>query len=307
MNAQPFIAPLRQLNLNRSEENYVKAFIDQPSGRSFLPVADLLATHGFENEAVELLSQGVRQHPTFTLARVALASHLFQRGLYADADDLLTTSPVVLDDNAAAQKLLFKLALIAGDIAQVEEKRRHLRQRSMLDDETRLLSDAFVVGGIEAARRMLCERHDLKAPIQQRAPTPLPDELSEVACERLAIDDQSQVDDFEIAPLKEVFQRRVGAQHLQPSEAIEFDSVTLAEIYERQKHFAKALNVYERLVRVDSGNAQYRAQIKRLQALQEEQRRNDYELDPELMGNIEQIEVIDRQMQFYRHLLDKLS
>ena len=75
----------RQLPLSRVEQEVLRRFQEDPSGRQFLPLGDLLRNHKLIDESLELLTQGVQDHPGFAVARVVLARELFQRGLILDA------------------------------------------------------------------------------------------------------------------------------------------------------------------------------------------------------------------------------
>ena len=77
----PWTALLNKLTLSRTEREVVKRFEADPSGRTFLPIADILRSHRLQDESLELRTQGVDRHPTFSVARVVLARELLQKGL----------------------------------------------------------------------------------------------------------------------------------------------------------------------------------------------------------------------------------
>ena len=106
----------RQLPLSRVEQEVLRRFQEDPSGRQFLPLGDLLRNHKLIDESLELLTQGVQDHPGFAVARVVLARELFQRGLVLDAWTTLDKAPSPLTDNVLAQKLKFKMSILLGDI-----------------------------------------------------------------------------------------------------------------------------------------------------------------------------------------------
>ena len=88
---------------------------------------------------------------------------------------------------------------------------------------------------------------------------------------------------------------------------IELDSTTLADIYARQGHYGKALEVYRRLLRMTPGNDLLRRKVSELAKLDREQRDVDLGVDPALVDRMESVEIIDRQIKFYNDMLGRLS
>lgn len=112
---------------------------------------------------------------------------------------------------------------------------------------------------------------------------------------------------FHVSPLHEIFRPDQSAAPSSGAEAgIEMDSTTMADIYASQGHYAKALEVYRRILRRSPQNDLVRRRVAELARLEKEQKVEDLTLDPALVDRMEKLEVIDRQIKFYSQLLDKL-
>jgi tetratricopeptide (TPR) repeat protein len=313
-----WVSLVQKLVLKREEATLVAPFLRDPHGRGFLTAADVLKSHGCLNESIELLNIGVKKHSAFVLARVALAREYLDRGMHSQARQLLERAPVDLDSNAAAQRILFKCGILARDLEFVELMRRHLKQQSMFDEEIKLISDSFMMGGIESARRIIneailkrgfviAEDHD-----DSHLTKPTSSSLSSsIKPNQMSINEQLETEldgDYEVVPLNRVFSSAKGSQKFEEvSQGLKLDSATLADIYEKQNHFKRALEVYRRLLKVDPHNKSYLTNVERLRKLARQQSRKDYSLNPEVMDNVHQIEILDQQISFYKVLLDRLA
>src|SRR5690606_26991222 len=149
------ITILRNLSLSRTDSEMVKRFEQDPDGRTFLPIADILRAHKLHEESLELLLQGVGRHPQFTVARVVLARELLQKGMVGEAWRVLEESPVSLRDNLLAQKLRFRLAVLLGKEDVVLATVQHLKVHQMLDAESKRLADTVELSGVDLAREKL--------------------------------------------------------------------------------------------------------------------------------------------------------
>jgi tetratricopeptide (TPR) repeat protein len=158
---QPVLVKLlASLDLSRTEREVAKRFELDPDGRAFLPVADILRAHGHQNEAIEVLLQGVDRHPTFTVARVVLARELFGKGMISDARRVLEDSTSSLRDNILAQKLLFKIHVLLQDESSARAVHEHLKLNRLLDAEIRRYGEVMELQGFVAARQRLLKDLD---------------------------------------------------------------------------------------------------------------------------------------------------
>ena len=319
---------LNSLPLSRAERETIKRFREDASGRGFLPVADILRAHRLIDESLELLTQGVQQHPKFTVARVILVRELLGKGLVSEAWQVLEQSPEPLRENVLAQKLRLKLTLLMGDEAAAKATHQHLKIQQMQDLDSKKLGELLEVSGIAAAQAALA-RDFLDRGVELILPTPVVQNLDkpEISAARaspvfggatrggvsayLSSDifaDESALVAFHVVPLDQIFRPgdEPGARQ-GGSGGVELDSTTLAEIYIRQHHYSKALEIYRRLLQQSPGNDALRSKMAELLRLDREQRDTDLTLDPGLVDIIENVEIINRQMLFYNELLGRLK
>lgn len=322
----PWIPLLSNLPLSRTEREVVKRYEADPQGRTFLPVADILRSHRLVDESLELLTQGVARHPTFTVARVVLARELLQKGMVAEAWRALEESPVSLRENLLAQKLRFRLAVLLGMDLVVRTTFTHLTLHQMLDADTKRLGDMIELSGLAKARDKLIK--DLRErgvdlvipaavatseePTSEVQVSPVPGHRVPPVPSAYLVDeqlgDEGALIGFHVVPLDEIFRGsndqttvRTGAG------GVELDSTTLAEIYARQGHYTKALAVYRRLLRLTPHNDLIRRKVAEIAKLEREQRDVDLTVDPALVDRMETVEIIDRQIRFYNDMLSRLT
>ena len=137
---QPVLGLLSSINLSKTEEAVIRRFQEDPQGRSFLPVADILRNHNYHQESVEMLMSGIHRHPNFSVARVILARELFKRGLVEESERVLEESPESLHENILAQKLRYKIAVICQKRALFQDLDGFFVHRGLHDKETLELS-----------------------------------------------------------------------------------------------------------------------------------------------------------------------
>ncbi len=322
--SEPWIPLLASLPLTRTEREVVKRFEADPNGRTFLPVADILRSHRLVDESLELLSQGVDRHPGFTVARVVLARELLQKGMVQDSWRVIEESPVPLRENLLAQKLRFRLAVLLNMDGVVRTTYQHLKSHQMLDAETKKLGDQIEVTGLERAREKLIQElrdrgTDPVLPGAKSAATVDQGDEASVAGTVSAgassyfkaegLDDDAALAGFHVVPLDEIFRPNDAGAPIRGRSAggVELDSTTLADIYARQGHYGKALEVYRRLLRMAPNNDLLRRKVSEIAKLDREQRDVDLTVDPALVDRMESVEIIDRQIKFYNELLGRLT
>lgn len=315
----PWNAILSKLNLSRAEQAAVKRFEQDPNGRSFLPVADILRSHRKIEESLELLTQGVERHPGFTVARVVLARELFAKGMVAQAWYTLEATTQSLEDNVLAQKLRFKLALLiaAEDVAR--DIARHLQAHHMHDDETKTLTELLRTASLAKAKDRLI------ADLRSSGITPLiprPEDINglspaaTVAAEAPPVADtddagdapeEDKLQNFHVLPLNEVFKGMEMSHASSTNSGLELDSTTLADLYCKQGHYGKAMAIYRRLLRMTPGSDYLKRRIREIVRLEKAQRADDLSIDPTVVDQMEALGIVDEQINFYHHLLARLE
>jgi len=326
-----WLAILYNLQLSRTEKEVVKRFELDPEGRAFLPVADILRSHRLHDECLELLTSGIARHPTFTVARVVLARELLQKGYVSQASRTLDETPLSLKDNILAQKLQFRISILAQQEYLARSLFNSLKMQQMLDPDIRSLGDLMEVSGFEKARANILREYsdrgiELSLPEMTGGSEPVQGTSSSVAHQDLPdvynlpkvtkseyfIDDPAKTTDlegFHVISLGEIFRPSDDASIIRSkgTDGIELDSTTLAEIYEKQGHYSKALNIYRRLLRMAPGNDLLKRKVSEMARLDKEQKDVDLTVDPALVDKMETIEIIDRQIKFFNDVLGRLN
>jgi hypothetical protein len=317
MTANPWSAVLQKLPLSRAEQAAVKRFELDPMGRSFLSVADILRAHRKIEDSLELLSDGVERHPTFTVARVVLARELYGRGLLAQAWHTLTSATQNLSDNVLAQKLKLKLAILIGLMDIAEDITRHMFLHHMHDEETRRLAEQIRSGKLKGAQEILSQELRQQG-IEPIIPSPKEIEISDG---NVALSDASDTipapplndavelaPEFHVLPLHEVLRGvDVGSGRIEASQGVELDSTTLADLYVRQGHFSKAMSIYRRLLRLTPTSDFLKRKIRELTVMEKQQRDEDLAVDPSVVDQMEAVEIIDAQIKFFESLLNRVE
>lgn len=84
---------------------YLRAFEANRSSRVFAPLAETYRKIGMLDEALKVLREGIKRHPTYTLGYIVLAHCYYDRGNYEQAYNVIR--PLVADhlDNTLLQKI----------------------------------------------------------------------------------------------------------------------------------------------------------------------------------------------------------
>ena len=80
----------------------------------------------------------------------------------------------------------------------------------------------------------------------------------------------------------------------------------MADIYEKQGHYKKALEVYDRFLRMAPHDDYVRGKVGELGRKLDKQKERDKLVDPEAVERMEKIELFDRKIRFLNSLLEKL-
>jgi len=337
----PWVNILANLSLSKTEREVVKRYETDPAGRAFLPLADILRSHKLIDESLELMMQGVANHPGFTVARVVLARELLNKGLVEEAWHTIEDSPISLRENVLAQKLRFKLAILISAETMAASTYQHMRLQHMLDAETIKLGDIFSSAGILAAKRYLVKDFEERGcslilpkeepHIKQQPPKKPLLEHQTITREKeeKSIDDvtpfkikpegltpkhvdivRQDSSSFHVVPLEDILNphgESLVGDGRKKSAGIELDSTTLADIYAHQGHYSKALSIYRRLLRKSPQNDMLRLKVAELAKQARDQKADDLTIDPAIVDQMEQIEIIDAEIKFFNELLSKLE
>ncbi|MFW7380393.1 MAG: hypothetical protein ACOH5I_16395 [Oligoflexus sp.] len=311
---------LDRLPLSANEQELVKKFQEQPQGRSFLAVAELLLKYGMRDDGIQLLLHGIQLHPGYSVARVVLIAELFQQGMPEEAWQILENSPNSLRDNKTAQILKFKLALILGHDDLMPVLRQEMFQRDQFDSETTHLADQLAIEDFASVR------HQYLNQLRARG-IPLPLDFLELAkqiSERIvkrnnkaedaeahahklenSLSAKRRIDGFFVTPLQQIF-----TKPLQPLAGLakkDMDAMTLAQVYRRQGHYQKSLEILKRLLYMAPSNDLLRKQVAEVRSLKEDQERRERDFDPDLADRMEEARRLDQKIQGLALLLEELD
>ena len=296
-----------ELDLTDAERAIVQRLVSTPRSRSFLPAAEILKKSGKINECIELLTIGLEWHPSYSAARVTLARELFNQGMMEETWEHLHREGDYLGGNFLAQKLKLQTAIVLGMESEARAICDSMVAGGIFDDDIELIhqklsSLRFAV--VRAEWMRLLEDKGIKIlPLSAPAGT-----VSPRGQEMSAEDDGlERTKGFYVAPVKQIFAPGGGEEPIRDLAGCELDTMTLAELYERQGHYGKALEIYRRLATLSTQNEMFRRKISELSAQMHLQREADFKVDPLVVKKMQKIEVIDSQIAYLHRLLDRLG
>ena len=295
------------LKLTDPEKAIVKRLIDTPRSRSFLPAAEILKKYGKTGECIELLTIGLEWHPSYSAARVTLARELFNQGMMEESWELLHRSGDYLGGNFVAQKLRLKIAIVLGQETDARAICENMVQGGIIDNEVELINENL------QSIRFTKVRDELVRQLEERGIRILPlgapkhPQPSDLSASHAIDDGLERTKGFYVAPVRQIFARIVqdGPQDEMPGG--ELDTITLAELYERQGHYSKALEIYRRLASMSTQNEMFRRKIAEIMARKHEQKEADLKVDPKVVEQIQKCEVFDQKISYLHRLLDRLD
>ncbi len=313
---------LQDLPLSRTEREILKRFEKEPEGKGFLPVSDILRAHDLKTESLELLTEGLDRFPTYSVARVVLIRELYENGMLAQAWQHLIQSPTPLNQNALAQKLSLRLHLILGKENEARDILKNMKKLNMVDQHIKALSEKLDIAGIASIRDQLIDElkekgSEISFPVEAKVhkvkdvPPAEPSILAKSEGmknipKQPAI--SGEVDNFFVVSLKEIFNSTdIGNDTSSPfRKGVELDTKTLAEIYEKQGHYTKALAVYRRLFVKFPSHDLYKNKVAEMSRKEKELNLESTEFENDIIDQLESVELIDRQIDFFHQMLSSL-
>jgi hypothetical protein len=130
---------------------------------------------------------------------------------------------------------------------------------------------------------------------------------SEFSASHVVDDGLERTKGFYVAPVRQIFSRLLLDRSQDEMPGGELDTITLAELYERQGHYSKALEIYRRLASMSTQNEMFRRKITEITARMHEQKEADLRVDPKVVEQMQKIEVVDRKISYLHRLLDRLD
>lgn len=87
-------------------EKYQKLFEQDPQSKVFAPLGEAYRKMGLLDEALQVLTRGIRYHPNFASGRVALAKVQIEKKMYEEAVEHLHKASELSPENILAHRLL---------------------------------------------------------------------------------------------------------------------------------------------------------------------------------------------------------
>lgn len=312
-----------RLSRKKGDQDAQTRYKQDPKSTAFVPYAEVLRSENDIDGAIEVLRQGLQHHPHLAVARVALIRSLYQKGLLEEAWQELQFSPSHIADNLLAQRLRLRMAILRGDKEESFGAIRQLGLAHRLDEESQKLKDDLESGDWPAAYRkvrQVLQQSGIDPKSGVAETPPLERELASVKDERHSRRDsffehlQSGIDrlpecDVVVGPLAEVLSPGVSGSPFAGAQGapFELDSVTLAELYASQGHFGKAVEVYQRLLRLKPQSERLRQRLGELTRLRADQKIEDMTIDPATLDRLECLKIIETQIRFYSGILDRME
>ena len=288
-----WIPIFNRLNLSRSEKATVDRFKKNPTSRVFLPIAEILKKHALEDESLELLMAGVKEHPRYNAARVMLADQLFQRFMFQEAWLVLEDSLENLKDNHYAQNIRLKTALILGKEFETKETANHLKRRNLLSIESNELIQKLQTIPFN---ELHSQYYKSKSIAVNLATPQTMNENSTFKDQYVSIKNE-QANDY-ISNLSETFLNSLKSNHRMnlrefakfceresfncgESNYSDIDDLTLAKSYENRGLYEKALSIYRLKIKAIPEDSYLSSKINQLlQLIKKQNSKSDLEKPP---------------------------
>ena len=290
-----WLAILDNLPLTKNDLGLVQKFKQDPEGRGFLSVAEILKEHNYEEECLELLQIGVLKHKRFTAARVVLAREFFGRGMIEEALAMIEDSPVNLHLNILAQKIRLKSLLILGKEDCFRKVLTHLTQGNALDSECQRLGQSLYLEGFAQTKASFVQKLIKDGIIVNYSQTPNAKEQEE------HLPQSQSMTNYSVIPVDKIFFKDDKS-----NAAFALETETLAQVYEDQGYYQGALKVYHRLAKKYPSNSIYRHKVIELTQLANNLHPTESGINYRDVAMIEQYDCVNFKLRVCRSFLQKL-
>lgn len=234
---------------------------ENPAGRVFAPLADVLRKLGRTDEALRICRTGLGRHPSYSSAHVILGKIHLERG---DTDEAFEAFREVLaldDENLLALRHLARLHEEAGDLEDALEMWRRVSRIEPDSDaveetverlERRLAGDEEPIPAEPSDETSAEETAEAPAPAEEGEDAQELDEAEPPYSEESGEEEPVGETTADEEPVGETTAEEEPAEEMQESSpgkasSAEIATITLAQIYYEQGFLAKALEVYEQI------------------------------------------------------------
>ena len=319
---------LKSHGLTKDQEQIISAYEQDTQGKAFLKMAQLLVKFGYQDHSIEILMAGVALYPEYTIARVTLVSALWNKGLFFVAWEMIDhQDSSKYEGNLLAWGLILKLSLVLEFEDHARVAVANLQSELDLDLELQNLIKIYTFSGYKAAKHQLLENFspqvikDLEYtikqnkiqiseenPCQQSLTDNSDDQADKIAdtCEN----DSSFLNNHEkfyAVSLNQIFSSCSDEADKNTKIGLELDSLTLAEIFERQQCIKPALDIYKRLFNQSPTNDLLKNKIIDLEKKIELSKSLNLDHTNEIIDRLDHKKIIDQKRFFYQHLLENIE
>lgn len=245
-----------------------------PFSRAFLQLAEEYRKAGRYDEAVRVCMEGLTRHPTYHTARIALGRTYLEKGDLESARRALSEVLELAPENHLAAKLLAEVQRRIGDLSGAAQTYRAILHHYPGDREIEaLLRDLQGPKGDEGSRA------PATPPGPRPAAAPGPPQAARLAPTASEPSFDYHPEDIVVGASKAAPAPRGATAPAvregrlfegQPAAVREerdaLQTNTLAELYLRQGHVERALEVYRAMLRLDPGNEGVRRRLSELGA-----------------------------------------
>ena len=221
---------------------YEARLANEPRSRIFAQLADAYRKAGRLDEAIRTCRSGLRNHATYTSARMVLGRALMEKGQLQEAERELAVVLEQTPGNAVVYRLLGDLAAAQGKRGEARERYETVLQLTPLDRE------------IQEALGRLKPEEPAPPPAALEPPVPTPPEITAAATQTGAEQGYPRIPPEE-APDEPVVS----------SAALDLATETLADLYARQGFGERAAEIYQELQRQDPARADLRQKLEQLE------------------------------------------
>ncbi|MBC77386.1 MAG: hypothetical protein CME64_15380 [Halobacteriovoraceae bacterium] len=315
---------------------YSALYEKNPKSRVFAPLAESYRKLGMLDEALKILKDGIKRHPTYVMGYIVLSHCYFDQQNYELAYD--TIRPFVSDnlDNISLQKLFAQICINLGYLEEALQTFKYLLlinpKDQYVSEQVKLLEDDLLVQDeVEHAQPSKSESFEddedewVQVNFSQQGETPEEDDLddwsveaplkeklnefkSDIQSEKLSIEERD-IDD-------EYFHEEYDNEDEMGDEALAKDedpiiTHTLVDLYIRQGYPEKAVEILESILELhpnDKATLKKLVETKALGAPKSFVDENDIEDGQEEdLANIVEAKVKSEKERSMKELENKLS
>lgn len=274
-------------------KKYEDLLSKDPRSYCFAPLSELYRKLGLLDDAVAVANRGIEAHPEYIGGFMALGRALFEQGNRDQAKTALEKVVLATPENLLAQRLLSQLYHEEGNLPAAERALHLLVTFNPEDRESALalevlrrsIPPAGEIVPLPATALFKTEEStvteqaeaDFRPDTEQPAICPESDGSNADADYELVVEDPAVADEQAVATRE---------HHDAEAGIVPLATVTLAELYEGQGFFEKALEVYSDLLQKDPDNRLLQERVSQLTVRRqtESDRGSDaaYDENPEL-------------------------